>query len=425
MIQKTIPRYITEIPKPIDIFKQELVYTEDDYWFFVRFSNYQSQQGWKIYVPFTPLNASEIIIRLRDLLKKYLLNFKYVKNQSILRKLNSGQYGYSQIGKCIVIYMPCVIDEFIESLIDILSKFKFKCPIVPFANPIGGGLPIYYRYGSYQSEQLLINNQDIKDIRDDLDCAVPLSIKDLLLKFRISETIDNSFQEFLLKYPVFKVISQRGKGGIFRALNLAQQVYQEVIIKTGNRNGEIIDKNNDGFNLIRREKNFLSYLEFYNLRYVTPELIDYIETDMINAIVLKYINGENLLKLKKENKIYIHHLEQAWNLLGILHENGLYWGDAKLDNLMLDENDRIVMIDFETGGLIEQEQILNFKTFEIVDSENIDICTLDKINFLISIIISDFQEKFQDRRINFESILSLKVNSCLEEWAKNRLISIL
>ena len=52
------------------------------------------------------LNAYQIVETLVPLLRQAEVHFKYLRSVKLLRKLNAGFFGYPQIGKGFVIYLP-------------------------------------------------------------------------------------------------------------------------------------------------------------------------------------------------------------------------------------------------------------------------------------------------------------------------------
>jgi hypothetical protein len=61
-------------------------------------------QGWKLHVSATPLSAVEVLEAMLDVLLAAGARFKVVKSIELLRSLNAGQFGLTQIGKFITVY---------------------------------------------------------------------------------------------------------------------------------------------------------------------------------------------------------------------------------------------------------------------------------------------------------------------------------
>lgn len=91
-----------------------------------------------------------------------------------------------------------------------------------------------------------------------------------------------------------------------------------------------------------------------------PEIYDLFEEGGCAYLVMEYISGKNLWELKKEQGPFkegkiLHCMEELLDILQYLHYQipPLIHGDIKPSNLMLDENGRLVLLDFGasfTGG---------------------------------------------------------------------------
>ncbi|HYY58485.1 MAG TPA: hypothetical protein VE842_14225, partial [Pyrinomonadaceae bacterium] len=216
------PVAVREIPHPHRV-AQPMPFVESDGWFACG-APAREAQGWKLYVPLTLLNAAEIVERLVPVVQRYGLHFKYIKNIHLLHKLNAGVFGYTQIGKCFVIYLPEPDAAFIAELKHALVPYRDQCPAVPCALPFGDDLPLYYRYGSYQGSRIEVGGTEFEDDRCDARRAVPAGVDDLLAPYVTSIPEDAEVRSFLLRYPAYEAIVQQGKCGVFRALNLESEV---------------------------------------------------------------------------------------------------------------------------------------------------------------------------------------------------------
>ena len=171
------PVTVSEIPHPRRL-PQPLPFVESDEWFACGPPPAGADQGWKLYVPLTLANAREMVERLAPLVHGFGLHFKYIKSLKLLRKLNAGMFGYTQIGKCFVIYLPAPDGGFLAALKEALAPFRDQCPAVPCARPFGGGLPLYYRYGAYHGRRLVLGGATVDDDREDAGAAVPPGVDD-------------------------------------------------------------------------------------------------------------------------------------------------------------------------------------------------------------------------------------------------------
>ena len=417
--EKTFEAKPREIPHPHS-FLPSLPFAESSEWF-VCGGRVYATQGWKLYVPLTVLNAAEIVERLVPLAQRYALHFKYIKSINLLRKLNAGIFGYTQIGKGFVIYLPEPKAPFIAALIRSLEEYRDQCPAVPCAVPFGNDLPLYYRYGSYQGRRIKVGGTEIDDDRQDASSAVPTGVVDLLAPYTtpICENVEVS--SFLQRYPAYQAIAQQGKCGVFRALNLESDVFQEVILKVGYHRGQLEIDGSDGCSFLRRELAFYRELGLRELHHLTPRLVDALDLSRKVILVLEYIPGNNLLERKLQGMLSLEHLNHCWKILDDLHAAGVYLGDAKLANFLLTDNDEIRVIDFEAAGVIGQAPP-PMRTF-IIDPLPEDPCIVDRAHFLASVVFpyEDAAHSLSDRRVDLHAWMNQKPGTEIAAWAIDKL----
>jgi hypothetical protein len=299
-----------------------------------------------LYVPLTLLNAPDLVERLVPLMQTSRLHFKYIKNIELLRKLNAGMFGYTQIGKCFVIYVPLPERSFITRLKNLLKPYRDQCPTVPCAVPFGDELPLYYRYGSYVGPSIQLGADNLKDDREKANSAVPQGIKDLLGPYTVPVSENPAIQSFMLRYPVFEAIFQQGKCGVFRALNLESDVFEEVVLKVGYHRGQLQPDGADGCTLLRRELAFYNELKLRGLRGLAPKLVDALDVPRKVILVLEYIPGPSLLTRKLMSTLTTRHLDRCWSIINKLHAGGIYLGDAKLANFIATDTGVVRVVDF-------------------------------------------------------------------------------
>ena len=414
---------MAEIPHPREL-SPVLSFVESEEWFACG-PPPVVLQGWKLYVPATFLNACELVGLVFPLASRAAIHFKYIKTTALLRKLNAGIFGYTQVGKGVVIYLPEPDKDFLNALKDSLVPYRDQCPAVPCAISFGDDLPLYYRYGSYVNRRLQVGGYEIEDDRTDAKSAVPPGIEDLLKNYTSPLKVPTEVQSFLLRYPAHEAIQQQGKGGIFIGLNLASETFQEVILKVGYHRGLVQLDGSDGCTLLRRELAF--YRELANRGIAeTPQLIDALDTPHKVILVLEYIPGSNLLLQRLQNQLTVEHLERCWSILQRLHTAGLYLGDAKLANFLAADDGKVSVLDFETAGIIGDKPS-PIRTFNI-KPELADVCASDLAHFLASVLYPyDEGSREVPRDTNFDLRIWAARNSETEiaAWAHEKLQKLL
>jgi hypothetical protein len=414
---------LSEVPHPREL-SPELPFVESEEWFACG-PPPAARQGWKLYVPATFLNARSLLEFVYPLASRAGLHFKYIKTTALLRKLNAGIFGYTQVGKGVVIYLPEPDEGFLNALKDALAPFRDQCPAVPCAIPFGDDLPLYYRYGAYVSRRLEVGGSDIEDNRTDAKSAVPNGIEDLLKHYASPLEVPPDVQSFLLRYPAYESIQQQGKGGIFVGLNLASDTFQEVILKVGYHRGMVQLDGGDGCTLLRRELAFYRELADRGIADEAPQLIDALDTSRKVVLVLEYISGTNLLLRRLQNQLTVEHLEKCWSILERLHFAGLYLGDAKLANFLANDDGKVSVLDFETAGVIG-DRPSPIRTFDLKPKLP-DVCATDRAHFLASVLYT-YEEKREDPSGgNFDLLAwaDKDPSNEMDAWALERLRKLL
>jgi hypothetical protein len=334
-------------------------------------------------------------------------------------------FGYTQVGKGLVIYLPVPDHKFLTSLKDTLAQYRGQCPRVPCAIPFGDDLPLFYRYGSYVDRHLKVGEREIQDDRAHAKHAVPPGIDDLLKDYVARPArVSGEVEAFLARYPVFEAIQQRGKGGVFTALNLASETFEEVILKVGYHRGMAETDGNDGCTLLQRELAFYRELFARGFAGHAPKLIEALDTPRTVILVLERLAGTNLMRQKLEDRLTVEHLESCWNILDGFHARGLFLGDAKLANFIAEDNREVRVLDFETAGVFG-DQSLSMRTFRL-NPEPADIRAADRAHFLASVL-----HPYDDRAGESSRVFDLKTwvknypKTDIEAWAHQKLRKLL
>lgn len=386
----------------------------NDNWQFVGTAPVISQ-GWKLYVSANVANFDEILSHVRPILLNHGQPFKYAADAETLWRLNASMVGYSQIGKSIVVYIcdEASVPQLIGELKRALAPFRGSALRPPYATAIGGGLPLSFRYGAFFGDSVIARGERVADQR-----ARRQNLADLppcpFVPFIEAETRDQQLNRFLLSYPVFSVLGQAGKGGVFAALDIESPSYREVILKLGRRNGNPLPDGRDGMDLIKREHWFYALLRDTPLARYTPDLVDYCEFDSAAALVLERIEGVTLLGLHLDDALRVDHLCQALAILDAFHDSGYLVGDAKLANFIAPPSGNLKAIDFESAvSIADAESLPKYASFLFTDIELIASPAIwEKLHFLYSVIhIADGttaaeKKGSNDRVINLRAALA-------------------
>lgn len=424
VVTRGAPAKVPEIPRPQEL-ASALAFTETQQWYACGPPPVCARQGWKLYVPMTMLNACDMTKRLGTLLAPAGLHFKYVKDIATLRKLNAGIYGYSQIGKCFVIYLPVPDATLIQTLKDALLPYRDQCPAVPYARPFGDHLPLYYRFGAYSGTTLVLNGAEVDDDRSSLATAVPESLVDVLAPWTTAEPDDLPVRHFLRRYPIFQALVQQGKCGVFHAMDLSSETFREVVLKVGYHRGQVQADGTDGCDFLRRELACYRILAERNLGSLAPALIEALDVPRKVILVLEYINGISLLQARLSGRLTIEQLDRSWAMMDQFHAQGVYLGDAKIANFLTTEEGDVRAVDFEAAG-VAGDGAPPVRTF-FVRSEPPDPFASDRAHFLASVLYPYEQGRYSwsDRHVDLRAWLKREPDDEISAWALDRLPAVL
>ena len=156
---------------------------------------------------------------------------------------------------------------------------------------------------------------------------------------------------------VFKAKAQRGKGGVYEAVDLSVLPVRRVIIKEGRRHGETNWDGRDGYALIRHEARVLRKLRAAGLP--VPEIFREFTENGNRYLVLEKIPGRPLLAAKRLQparpswRRAERILEQLEPMLSRMHAAGWIWRDCKPSHIFVHRG-TVRLIDFEGACRIDQ-----------------------------------------------------------------------
>ncbi len=305
-------------------------------------------QGWKIHVSCTILNATAVLDAVAEILGAHRTVAKTVNRLADINVINSGLvYGYSQIGKIFTIY-PVDSDTFVQLANDLAAALRgVEGPMVPFDFAVPGSRCVFYRFGSFDGTGSLTSPDGISVADNRNKCGTPSWVKDPL-DARDDETGDAN--TFALT-PVYDCLSQRGKGGVYMALDLRTENVRRVVIKEGRRNGEVHWDGTDGYRLIANEAAVLQDLAQGSVA-IVPKPLGTVAIDRGFYLIEEFIEGTPLSALIA-NRVFASNralrdkvIKSICRGLHQVHRNKVAWRDLKPQNIIL-RNGNATFLDFD------------------------------------------------------------------------------
>jgi serine/threonine protein kinase len=178
----------------------------------------------------------------------------------------------------------------------------------------------------------------------------------LELGFRVPNE-DQEASPLMTTYRAYEAISQRGKGGVYRAIDLRSAPARRCVIKEGRKHGETDWDGEDGFSRLLNEKRILERLLAYGAS--VPNILDYFEVGQSNFLVLQSIDGEVLHAMISGDLVLspgevLSYGAKVADVLARIHGAGVVWRDCKPLNILVDQDHDLRAVDFEGACLLDE-----------------------------------------------------------------------
>ena len=325
-------------------------------------------QGWKLHLSATLLSADEVFLRAWPVLARHDAYFKVAAHLDFVAQLNAGLTEFSQVGKFLTVY-PRSTEEAALLARELHAATRgLAGPRIPFDARYRKNSLVYYRYGTFRARSK--NGAGPGSITDPkgkshLDkrapgYAVPRWLNDPFAKPQ-SRALRTPFGGPLAPdYLPFRAISQRGKGGVYEAIDLSVSPARRVIVKEGRRHGETTWAGEDGYAWVKREGFILRNLRRSGIP--VPQVFREMDRDGNRYLILEKITGRPLIPRKalqpsQHSWRRAHRLlNQLGALLSQVHDAGWVWRDCKPSHVFT-QHGEMRLIDFEGGCRIDERDV--------------------------------------------------------------------
>lgn len=338
------------------------------------------EQGWKLHIPATVLTANRVLQRVAPFLAGRGVLYKAPSSLDELDKLNSGIfYGYSQVGKFITVYSRT--NEEAVSLARGLHRLtrRMPAPTVPFDLKYRPDGCIYYRFGAFKMMETEDDGKVTYAIRDPQGRLVP-DVRDSAkaapdwaadpftsVRERASASPPSPVDSPLkTTFRAFRALAQRGRGGVYQALDLSAMPPRLCVLKEGRKEGEVAWDGRDGHWRIRNEERVLNALR--NSGIDVPRVYASFEVEGNYYVAVEFIEGESLEKWLCAKKrrlpvaVALKRGVEIARLVSRVHAVGWVWRDCKPGNIIIDGDGELRALDFEGACPVEQPDPLAWGT---------------------------------------------------------------
>ena len=113
------------------------------------------EQGWKLHLSATILDAIELLKKVGPELSNRGLLYKAPSSLREVDRLNSGiYYGYSQVGKVLTVYPRNTAEAVVLAKLLNRLTYGIKAPTVPFDRRYRARGTVFYRYGAFTTLEI-------------------------------------------------------------------------------------------------------------------------------------------------------------------------------------------------------------------------------------------------------------------------------
>jgi serine/threonine protein kinase len=167
-------------------------------------------------------------------------------------------------------------------------------------------------------------------------------------------------------FRVLRALVQRGKGGVYHAIDIQSTPPRLCLLKEGRRRGEISWDGRDGAWRVRHEQRVLSQLIRCGIG--VPRVYARFEVEGNVYLAMEFIDGDSLQNflLKRKRRLSIECVLnfgiQIAAFIAQMHHAGWAWRDCKPTNLIVNRDNRLVPIDFEGAEKIGRPDPLMWGT---------------------------------------------------------------
>jgi len=341
--------------------------TEDSFWTMVYVPNQAMiVQGFKIHISTTFEKADETLDIVASILFEAKISFKHVKDQESLYNMYSKHGSRISAGKFITIYPN--EDEFIPTL-NHLSDALANMPKGPYilTDKRYKDSNVYYRYGAFRDIKdengvaciLDAEGKMIPDLREPRFClpdfvSIPEEILDEDKK--MTKNSPNTPSRLQL-YSIEKVIRFSNAGGIY--IGTRKEDGKKCVIKEARKQIGL-----DGQRRNAEYRLNVEYEALTRLRGVdgVVQTMDYFNVWENIFLVIEFVDGVSLHTWMAQNYPFSAEIDtsdyfdkvadiinQLKSIIEAMHEKGVAMCDIQTQNILVDENLKIKIIDFETA----------------------------------------------------------------------------
>ncbi|WP_067184295.1 class III lanthionine synthetase LanKC [Microtetraspora niveoalba] len=332
------------------------------------------EQGWKIHVSARLADAERAVRTVWDYCVAGNVAFKFLRSESVLVMGNSKAASRSSSGKLVTIYPP---DETrLETILTELDELLrgVEGPYILSDLRYGDG-PLYVRYGGFAERRCLDTSGEmvlaiedgegrlVPDVRGSTFAVPPWVELPAFLEPHL--TARNAVTMEGLPYEVESVLHFSNGGGVYLGRDRASG--RHVVLKEARPHAGLDAAGRDAVTRLDHERDILLRLAGLD---AVPALLDHFTVGDHHFLVEEFVDGNPLQRLlvhrypltrtdlapdalSAYTEWALDTLTRVELAVASLHGRGVVFGDLHPNNILVTDEDRVVLIDFEVATWAE------------------------------------------------------------------------
>jgi serine/threonine protein kinase len=335
------------------------------------------EQGWKLHISTIPVEAPSLLEVVLPLLREHSISFKLARDEGVLRQLNEGSLGATQIGKFLTIYPATNRDARDLALMLAHRTAGFSGPVIVTDLRLGDVL--YARYGPFSPRIL----------RDRLGHTTPalrlpggtLVPHEYSIPFAVPRGRVNPFRDltpygqddrtastgglFGPGYIILDVVRSNARGSVFLALD-ARKGSEHVSLRVLKEGRQHCFSDALGRDMRSRLQHQALILEVLRGKLPVPAVDPYFEVAGNGYLPLAHISGFDLdheirgalgTLGKAEQRRVLTRLIDLCRIVRALHVEGYVHRDIKPSNFRIDRDGHLYMVDLELAHPLRSSDV--------------------------------------------------------------------
>ncbi|WP_018218339.1 class III lanthionine synthetase LanKC [Salinispora vitiensis] len=326
------------------------------------------QQGWKVHVSARPENASQVLRTVHAHCLRNRLPFKFLRSANVHRAHNYKYASRTASGKLVTIY-PSDEETLHGVLTDLGKELEGEPGPYILTDLRWGAGPLFVRYGAFVDRYCLDENGEtvlalakpdgtlVPDSRKPVFTVAPWVDTPAFLAPHLAARNAGDPSEF--PYLISRVLHFSNAGGVYLARRKSDNV--EVVLKEARPHAGIDGAGEDAVTRLVREHTALRQLAGVA---GVPAVYDRLALWEHEFLVQEYLPGQSLYswlainypltmaaptaeQVSDYTRRALAILTAVAEIIERIHERGLVYGDLHPNNIMISDDDRVSLVDFE------------------------------------------------------------------------------